>query len=112
MKKPILRTLVQDATAWKAADVKNDSSWTYFLDATELEEIDQALWGVQTQGLTWGEFAKEDFPLPTLAAKLHRIDDQIRNGRGLSCSKGFRSRATRSMRSRRSTGVLARTWDR
>ena len=89
MKKPILRTLVQDATAWKAADVKNDSSWTYFLDATELEEIDQALRGVQAQGLTWGEFAKEDFPLPTLAAKLHRIDDQIRNGRGFVLLKGF-----------------------
>ena len=43
MSKNILRTVVQDATAWKRDDVQNDTTWIYHLTPEELEEIDQAL---------------------------------------------------------------------
>ncbi|MDP3925798.1 MAG: TauD/TfdA family dioxygenase, partial [Hydrogenophaga sp.] len=89
MTKNILRTPVKDATAWKAADVQNDSSWTYHLTPAELAEIDAAFRRVQAHGQTWGEFGQEDFVLPVLAEKLRSIDDQIRNGRGFVLLKGF-----------------------
>lgn len=89
MTKNILRNIVKDATAWKAADVENDSSWIYHLTPADLEEIDVAFRQVKANGQTWGEFGKEDFVLPLLAEKLRSIDDQIRNGRGFVLLKGF-----------------------
>lgn len=89
MSKNILRTVVQDATAWKRDDVQNDTTWIYHLTPEELEEIDQALRQVQAQGLSWGAFGKAQFPLPRLAAKLHDVDQQIRNGRGFVLVRGF-----------------------
>jgi len=89
MNKPMLRTIVRDATAWKRADLENDSSWIYHLTPAEKEEIDRAYRQVEAQGLLWGAFGKAQFPLPTLAAKLHDVDDQIRNGRGFVLIKGF-----------------------
>ena len=72
MSKNILRTVVQDATAWKRDDVQNDTTWIYHLTPVELEEIDQALRQVQARGLSWGAFGKAQFPLPKLSAKLRR----------------------------------------
>lgn len=85
----ILRTIVTDACAWKAKDVQNDASWTYRFTANELAEIDMAFRKVQEKQLSWGEFDKDQFPLPTLSAKLKDIDDQVRNGRGFVLLKGF-----------------------
>ena len=89
MNKPILRTVVRDATAWKGPDLQNDNSWVYHLSAAELDELEAARRGVERAGLRWGVFTKEQFPLPTLAVKLRAIDDQIRNGRGFVLLKGF-----------------------
>ncbi|WP_439586834.1 TauD/TfdA family dioxygenase [Hydrogenophaga sp.] len=89
MTKSILRTLVKDATAWKAADVQNDRSWIYHLTTDELDEIDEAFQVIKAEGLAWGEFGKEAFPLPVFGCKLIEIDDQIRNGRGFVLLKGF-----------------------
>lgn len=89
MSKTILRTLVKDATAWKAADVADDASWRFAFSAEEIAEIDRALRGVQARGLSWGAFGKDDFPIPLFAAKLAAIDDVIRNGRGFALIKGL-----------------------
>jgi len=89
MSKQILRSLVNDATAWKHADVINDVSWRFAFTADEIAEIDRALRGVQARGWSWGGFGKEHFPLPLFAAKLAAVDDVIRNGRGFALIKGF-----------------------
>ncbi|MCW5654479.1 TauD/TfdA family dioxygenase [Hydrogenophaga sp.] len=89
MSKTILRSIVQDATAWKGADVRNDSSWIYHFTPSELGEIDTAFRQVRANGLSWGDFGKDAFALPVLSAKLARIDDQIRNGRGFVLLRGF-----------------------
>lgn len=89
MTKTILRSIVQDATAWKGADVRNDSSWIYQFTAAELDELDAAFRRVRAEGLSWGEFGQEAFELPLLGVKLKHIDYQIRNGRGFVLLKGF-----------------------
>ncbi|GLS14594.1 TauD/TfdA family dioxygenase [Hydrogenophaga electricum] len=89
MTKTILRSIVQDATAWKGADVRNDSSWIYQFTAAELDELDAAFRRVRAEGLSWGEFGQEAFELPLLGVKLKQIDYQIRNGRGFVLLKGF-----------------------
>lgn len=89
MSKTILREKVQDATAWRRADVQDDTSWVFTFTADELEEMDRAFQGVRARGLSWGEFGQEDFPLPRLGVKLREIDAQVRNGRGFVLLRGF-----------------------
>lgn len=89
MSKTILREKVQDATAWRRADVQDDTSWIFTFTADELEEMDRAFQGVRARGLSWGEFGQEDFPLPRLGVKLREIDAQVRNGRGFVLLRGF-----------------------
>lgn len=89
MNKPILRSLVTDATAWKGPELKNDTSWIHRLSAGEIDEIDRAWQRVKAQGLSWGQFGREQFVLPELQARLAIIDRQIRDGRGFALIKGF-----------------------
>jgi alpha-ketoglutarate-dependent taurine dioxygenase len=86
---PILRHIVTDAWAWKAQDVQNDASWTHRFSPQDIEEIDAAFRKVQDERLSWGDFGKDQFPLPTLSLKLKEIDEQVRNGRGFVLIKGF-----------------------
>lgn len=87
--KPILRTIVKDATAWKGADLRNDDAWVHHFSPAELDEIDVAFRRVQSEGLSWGDFGRESFDLPLLSKKLGKIDNEIRNGRGFALLKGF-----------------------
>lgn len=85
----ILRDIVVDRTAWKGPELQNDTAWTFAFTDSDLAELDAALAAVKAQGLRSGEFGKEEFVLPGLAAKLAKVDDEIRNGRGFVLIKGF-----------------------
>lgn len=85
----ILRDIVVDRTAWKGPELQNDTAWTFAFTDSDLAELDAALTAVKAQGLRSGEFGKEEFVLPGLAAKLAKVDDEIRNGRGFVLIKGF-----------------------
>ncbi|NPT43108.1 TauD/TfdA family dioxygenase [Paraburkholderia sp. 1N] len=89
MTKPILRELITDAYAWKAADLQNDPSWIYKFTESDIVAVDTALRKVQDQGLSWGSFGKEQFDLGSLGATFAEIDNQIRNGRGFALLRGF-----------------------
>src|SRR5690349_17379406 len=89
MHRPILRDIVTDATAWRGPELRTDSSWIHPLTEAEIAEVDRAFREVKKRGLGWGMFGKELFPLPSLARKLARVDDEVRNGRGFALLKGF-----------------------
>lgn len=89
MSKPILREIITDASAWKGPELAADTSWLHPLDAQEVDEIDSAFREVKKRGLSWGTFGKELFPLPRLARKLARVDEEVRHGRGFALLKGF-----------------------
>lgn len=89
MNTPILRQPVTDATAWKGEDLRHDDSWKYTLSAGDLAELEAARQAVELAGLRWGEFTREQFPLPTFTQRLQEVDEQIRNGRGFMLLRGF-----------------------
>ncbi len=89
MSQNILRAIVTDATAWKGPQLAADTSWIHHLTENEAQEIDRAFQEVKRRGLSCGAFGKDMFPLPLLARKLARIDEQVRNGCGFALLKGL-----------------------
>ena len=79
----ILKTPVQDRSAWRVADLQKDKSWVYELSAQALDEIDAALTSVKRRGTPLYGIRQTDFPLPTLGATLKQAADELENGRGL-----------------------------
>ncbi len=89
MSQQILRSVVTDPTAWKGPDLSGDSSWVHHLEQQDNQEIARAFQRIKDRGLRWGDFGKEDFPLPRLSQRLRAVDEQIRNGRGFALLRGF-----------------------
>lgn len=89
MSQQILRSVVTDLTAWKGPDLVGDSSWVHHLEHEDNQEVARAFLRIKGRGLRWGDFGKEDFPLPRLSQRLRAVDEQIRNGRGFALLRGF-----------------------
>ncbi len=80
---------VEETAAWRPADLAADPSWIHRLNEDELEELAAALRSVSTRGLSTGNFRREDFPLPTLSARIDRIIRELEFGRGCVLIKGL-----------------------
>jgi hypothetical protein len=75
--------------AWSAAQMHADRArWVFPLAAAQLREIADALQHVRSLGLRI-PFDAADFPLPTLAAKLATIGDEIEQGSGVALIRGL-----------------------
>jgi hypothetical protein len=74
---------------WTGSDFDRDDSWIYRLSDTEVAEIDAALAVLSARDLQFPNFAKEDFPLPTLSQHLHDCADELENGRGFKLLRGL-----------------------
>ncbi|MDH5535182.1 MAG: TauD/TfdA family dioxygenase [Betaproteobacteria bacterium] len=85
---PRQRDIVTGPGAWLGPEIQNDTSWIYRLNDPAVEEIDAALARAQRSRLSI-PFAKDQFPLPRLAAALDRILDEVENGRGLVLVRGI-----------------------
>ena len=85
----ILRKPVTDPSAWHGPDFADDESWIEVLTAKELAELDVALQSVKERGLEQCSFGRDDFPLPTLSARLNKIADDLENGRGFTLIRGL-----------------------
>ncbi len=84
----VLRDKVTGPGAWQGPEIQDDTSWIMPLDAHDVEEIDTALRHVQSLGRQI-PFTVEDFPLPTLSAKLKDVPDRIENGLGVILVRGL-----------------------
>lgn len=87
--KPILRTPVNDASAWTRADIEKDSSWLYALTPDEVSELERAAEAIIRRGVPFTKVAQEDFPLPKLGPKLVAMADELENGRGFKAVRGI-----------------------
>ena len=85
----ILTERITGPSAWKAADFDGDSSWILQLTVAEIDEIEIALRGVLSAGLSFPAFGRDDFPLPALAARLSGIADELEDGRGFVLLRGL-----------------------
>jgi hypothetical protein len=74
--------------AWLGPEIQNDDSWILPLDGHEVEEIDRALRHVQSLEREI-PFGKEDFPLPTVSAKLDEVPDRLEQGLGVVLIRGL-----------------------
>ena len=75
--------------AWQGATLLAERDWIRPIGEAAVAEIDAALDHVKRSGIDWHDLRKEDFPLPTLSAKLAAIADELENGRGVVKLTGF-----------------------
>ena len=73
---------------WTAAVVADESAWTERFTGPELEEIDTAVRHASAKVHDLLSVTKTDFPLPTLSARLKRIERDLIEGRGFVRLRG------------------------
>ena len=74
---------------WTAADVADEERWTERFTAAELRELDDSLRHAQQRSSDVLELTRDDFPLPTLAARLAEIERELIDGRGFVRLRGI-----------------------
>lgn len=84
----ILRETLKTPRAWRGPDIQDDPSWIMRLTRDDIAEIDAALRHVQSLGLDI-PFGAEQFPLPTVAAKLNEVAARMEDGVGVVLIRGL-----------------------
>ncbi len=74
---------------WTAGDVADEELWTVTFTDAELEELDASLRHALTRSDDVLELTKEDFPLPTVAARLADVERELIDGRGFVRLRGI-----------------------
>ncbi|MGH8528833.1 MAG: TauD/TfdA family dioxygenase [Nevskiales bacterium] len=74
--------------AWRGAEMRKRGDWRVQLSTAEIQELKSAVQHAQTTGKPLGELSKQDFPLPTLAARIDAWRHEIRHGRGFVLIRG------------------------
>ena len=74
---------------WTSADVADEALWTERFDDAELAELDASLRHARKRSNDVLELTREDFPLPTLAARLAEIERDLIDGRGFVRLRGI-----------------------
>jgi hypothetical protein len=84
----VCRTPLSGPAAWKGVDLRRNEDWRVRLTDIECEELRRALRHAEAGGKSMGQLTREDFPLPTLAARLAQWSQEIRRGRGFVLIQG------------------------
>jgi alpha-ketoglutarate-dependent taurine dioxygenase len=74
---------------WTRADVADEELWTEHFTDAELDELDASIRHARAHSDDVLELTKDDFPLPTLAPRLARIENELINGRGFVRLRGI-----------------------
>ena len=74
---------------WTAADVADPEAWTEHLSAAEVDELEAAVAHAFSVSDNFLEIGKAAFPLPTLAARLKRIEKELMDWRGFVRIRGL-----------------------
>lgn len=74
---------------WRGSELQSRTDWVFRFPQGALAEIESALKNVKDKGLTAPHFVKEDFPLPTFAAVLRGMLEELEQGRGFFLMRGF-----------------------
>src|SRR5215813_3634596 len=69
--------ILEPQCEWTAADVADEAAWTELFDADERAELDAALRHALAKSDDVLVLGRDDFPLPTLAARLARIEREL-----------------------------------
>lgn len=75
--------------AWRGAELEKQDDWRFALGEAEREEIGAAIEHAGALGKPTGELAREDFPLPGLAARFDAWREELLHGRGFLLISGL-----------------------
>lgn len=78
-----------DPAEWYPADVEGKDHWIWQLSGAELDEINAAVAAIEADGLDLMDVTRENFPLPTLAANLAEMREELVDGRGFVLVRGL-----------------------
>lgn len=81
--------ILEPQCEWTAADVADEEVWTEHLTDDELAELDASLRHARQRSDDVLELTKDDFPLPTLSARLADIERELIDGRGFVRIRGI-----------------------
>ena len=82
-------TPITDASAWKGEILQNSREWLTQVTAQNIADMERALADVRARGLSDEQITQDDFPLPSLAARLATLAQEIENGRGFVLLRGL-----------------------
>ena len=78
------------AAAWYGPEIAKRGDWQMPLSATEVAEVEAATRALVARDADIAVLKPQDFPLPTLGAKLRsRVDKEVLNGRGFLLLRGL-----------------------
>ncbi len=81
-------TPVAGPNVWTRAELKGCDDWIFHLTPAHLAEIDAALGLAHAEAPALYNVTARDFPLPTLAAELAQLGDELEQGRGFVLIRG------------------------
>ena len=78
------------AAAWYGPEIAKRDDWMMPLSTAEVAEVEAATRGLVERDADIAVLKPQDFPLPTLGARLRsRVDDEVLNGRGFLLLRGL-----------------------
>lgn len=80
---------IVDPAAWHPEDFAGSQEWVYRMNDTEIGEVLDAVDRIGGRGLQMIDVTKEDFEVPTLAAGLAEVGDELMEGRGFALIRGL-----------------------
>lgn len=80
---------VRDPSAWKAADFARDRDWVYELTDEDRAELEHAVARLKAEGLAPPAYAREQFHIPRLAARIERLAARLEHGPGFFLLRGL-----------------------
>ncbi len=83
------RQALTGAEVWLGPDMARSKRWQRSLSAAAIAEIDQALQAVKRRGLQWSQITAADFPLPSIAALVADVREELENGSGMMKLSGL-----------------------
>ena len=84
----VLREPLQIPAAWTGSALARRDDWREVLTEEDVAELDRAVAEAKQAAKPMGRLTKEDFPLPTLGAKIDRWRTEITHGRGFQVLRG------------------------
>ncbi len=80
---------LETACEWRAEDMADPAAWMETLSPAEIEEVAQAIGAARAKSGDFLDIGAGDFPLPTLRARLKRIERELIDGRGVVLIRGL-----------------------
>ena len=79
---------VTSPAAWRGDELRRSERWIDRLDGSDVAEIEAALAHARRTGKPLGELVADDFPLPSLGARVARWRATVADGLGVQVVKG------------------------